>query len=234
MVIDEAGSKDGSATTTGTSQSNGQGIQSVTIQAIPGESSSMDESKVRRRLVTTHRKTLDYIQTDGLTNRRYAVPDHRHRVKIGMTKAAYEWQLELKNRTGPEWLEKLLPMVKWLKTYQWRDALLHDVIAGCSVGVMVVPQSMSYAKLAGLPVEYGLYSALMPVFAYSMFGSSRQLAVGPVALISLLLSTGLSHELDKQGITRDNTPDYQEIYNTLAIQVSFLVGLMYIVLGLLR
>ena len=103
-----------------------------------------------------------------------------------------------------------------------------------TVGVMIVPQSLSYAKLAGLPVEYGLYSALMPVYAYVLFGSSRQLAVGPVALISLMLSTGLSHALESQGMTPDNTPNYKEIYARLAIQNSFLVGVTYIILGLLR
>lgn len=232
MPFEEVSSKDGSATTTGTSQDNNEGI-TVTIQDIP----HMDEeSKARRRFVTKHRETLDYIQTDGLTNRRYSVPDSRsnHYPKYGMSKAVATLKEDWKKRSGPEWLEIFLPMVKWLKIYEWKTAFLQDVIAGCTVGVMVVPQSMSYAKLAGLPVEYGLYSALMPVFAYSMFGSSRQLAVGPVALISLLLSTGLSHELEKSGINRDNTPNYDEIYNTLSIQVSFLVGLMYIVLGLLR
>lgn len=68
-------------------------------------------------------------------------------------------------------------------------------MAGLTVGLMIVPQSMSYAKLAGLNVEYGLYSALVPIYVYALFGSSRQLAVGPVALISLLVGSGLSNIL---------------------------------------
>ena len=55
---------------------------------------------------------------------------------------------------------------------------------------------MSYARIAGLPTEYGLYAAFMPIFAYAVFGSSRQLAVGPVALVSLLVYSGLSDFVD--------------------------------------
>lgn len=66
-----------------------------------------------------------------------------------------------------------------------------DIIAGISVGFMVVPQSMSYANLAGLPTEYGLYGAFLPVLAYALVGSSRQLAVGPVAVTSLIIGSSL-------------------------------------------
>lgn len=89
------------------------------------------------------------------------------------------------------------------------------------------------AKLAGLPVQYGLYSALVPVYAYAFFGSSRQLAIGPVALISLLLSTGLSQVLERRGMSIDDA-GYADAYATLAIQTSFLVGVTYILMGLVR
>jgi len=140
----------------------------------------------------------------------------------------------LKNRSAMEWAENFLPMLSWLKSYNYKELLFTDVIAGLTVGVMIVPQSMSYAKLAGLPVEYGLYSSLVPVFVYAMFGSSRQLGVGPVALVSLLLNTGLTLILEGQGITPDNDPDYQAIYNRYAVQVTFLVGITYIIMGVLR
>ena len=71
-----------------------------------------------------------------------------------------------KRRCG-EWMDTFLPMCEWLRTYNFKTTFHKDLIAGLSVGVMIVPQSMSYAKLAGLPVEFGLYSALMPVFAYA-------------------------------------------------------------------
>lgn len=137
-------------------------------------------------------------------------------------------------RSSKEWLHALLPMTRWLSTYRCKEFLQTDILAGLTVGVMIIPQSMSYAKLAGLPVEFGLYSSLMPIYAYAFFGSSRQLAVGPVAMVSLLLSTGLTIVLENEGITPDNNPDYQEIYNLLALQTSVLVGICYIVMGLLR
>ena len=244
----DVGSNDETALTTGTAQSTTGGGQQeqqqeerqrVVVQPLPNsngneEESNTSSSNARRRLVTTHRKTLDYITTDSFQNTRYEVPDQKRPRSRWVPKTMDAIKGNVASKGGMEWLEILLPMTKWLKDYSWRDTLLQDFIAGCTVGVMVVPQSMSYAKLAGLPVEYGLYSALVPVYAYAMFGSSRQLAVGPVALISLLLSTGLNHEMDKLGLTPENTPDYQERYNQMAIQVSFLVGLMYIALGLLR
>merc|ERR1740139_843128 len=125
------------------------------------------------------------------------------------------------------WASIFLPAMAWLQTYDLRNSLFADVVAGLTVGIMVVPQSMSYAKLAGLPVEYGLYSAFMPVFAYAAFGSSRQLAVGPVALVSLMLSTSLGHIIP-------DPDENKEVYVQLAIQVSMMVGFTYIVLGALR
>lgn len=235
----DVGSKDETAVTTGTSQSatgEGQQHHRVVVQPMPtgNEEASNTSSNTRRRLITTHRKTLDYITNDSFQNTRYEVPDQKRPRARFIPKTVDAIKGSVASKGGMEWLEIFLPMTKWLKDYSWKDTLLQDFIAGCTVGVMVVPQSMSYAKLAGLPVEYGLYSALVPVYAYAMFGSSRQLAVGPVALISLLLSTGLNHEMEKMGMTPENTPDYQERYNQMAIQVSFLVGLMYIALGLLR
>ena len=132
-------------------------------------------------------------------------------------------------------------IMKWLvpPTYydnnnnnNWKQHLSKDCVAGLTVGLMVVPQSMSYARLAGLPVEFGLYSALMPLVAYAVFGTSRQLAVGPAALLSLLLHQGLTALLQQQQFV---TPqDYQTAYNNLAVQCSLLVGLVYLLLGACR
>jgi len=138
------------------------------------------------------------------------------------------------SKSAKDRLSSVFPMLKWLSTYDWRKCLFTDVVAGLTVGIMVVPQSMSYAKLAGLPVQVGLYSSLVPIYAYAVFGSSRQLAVGPVALVSLLLSTGLTMILESEGVTPDNTENYEAIYATMALQISFLVGVCYIVMGLLR
>jgi sulfate transporter 4 len=140
----------------------------------------------------------------------------------------------LHGKSCHDWISTLLPMYGWLRTYQWKQFLLTDIIAGLTVGVMVIPQSMSYAKLAGLPVEFGLYSSLVPIYAYAVFGSSRQLAVGPVALVSLLLATGLTTVLDAKGITPENTENYTAIYATMALQTSVLVGFCNIIMGVLK
>lgn len=106
------------------------------------------------------------------------------------------------------------------------------------MGLLVVPQSLSYAALAGLPVQFGLYAALVPLAAYAVYGTSRQLSVGPVALLSLLLHSGLTGLLQEEKQSSDNnsmSPEaYQTVYNQLAIQCSLLLGLIYIAMGTCR
>ena len=198
----------------------------------------------QRRLLSVHSLTLKRIQDDAVGNRRHYVPEEdaqsiisRPENDFGSRKWIEKHTTNIyettKNRSYSEWAETLLPIYKWLRVYPWKSTLPKDIIAGMTVGAMVVPQGMSYAKLAGLPVQYGLYSALVPVYAYAIFGTSRQLAVGPVALVSLLLSTGLTQALEKRGISQDAT-NYDEMYATLAVQTAFLIGIIYIILGLLR
>ena len=216
--------------------------------SIAATSDTNGNNNVRQRFSTTHRKNLDRIQQDCASGfpRRHNVHDPNKKDIDEYSESNYggpEQWLEkhkqnvkeiLKNKSIQDWAETFIPMLSWLKTYDWRSTLLSDVIAGLTVGVMIVPQSMSYAKLAGLPVEYGLYSSFVPVYAYAFFGTSRQLAVGPVALISLLLNTGLSLMLENSGRTPENTANYDEIYATLALQTSFLVGICYIIMGVFR
>merc|ERR1719359_2558964 len=79
-----------------------------------------------------------------------------------------------------------------------------DIIAGLTVGVMVIPQSMSYANIAGLDYIYGMYSACIPTLVYGFFGQSRQLAVGPVAMVSLLTEAGLRDKVPKDMARSDS------------------------------
>src|SRR5512145_126864 len=85
----------------------------------------------------------------------------------------------------------IFPAFECLRNYKIRT-LKNDLSAGFIVAVMLVPQGMAYAMLAGLPPVMGLYASVFPLIAYAIFGSSRQLAVGPVAMISLLVFTGVS------------------------------------------
>jgi SulP family sulfate permease len=105
-----------------------------------------------------------------------------------------------------------------------REALLPDLAAGLTVGAMLVPQGMAYALLAGLPPEVGLYASTIPLLLYALLGTSRQLAVGPVAIVSLLSATALS------SVAEEGTAGYVAAAGVLAV----LVGVVHLVLGFAR
>ncbi|CAG7882425.1 unnamed protein product [Brassica rapa] len=135
------------------------------------------------------------------------------------------WTAKIKSMTFFDWLDTLFPCFVWIRSYRWHQYFKLDLMAGITVGIMLVPQqSMSYAKLAGLQPIYGLYSSFVPVFVYAVFGSSRQLAVGPVALVSLLVSNALGGIVDPS----------EELYTELAILLALLVGIFECVMGFLR
>jgi len=116
-----------------------------------------------------------------------------------------------------------VPLPAWLKNYQ-RQFIGGDITAGLIVTVMLIPQSLAYAMLAGLPPEIGLYASLLPMVAYALFGSSMTLAVGPVAVSSLMTASALM-PLASQGSAD---------YISLSILLALLSGLMLLVAGFLR
>ncbi len=120
-------------------------------------------------------------------------------------------------------LEAFLPAISWLKTYRRQD-FSADLMAGLIVAVMLVPQGMAYALLAGMPPVTGLYAATLPLIVYALFGTSRQLAVGPVAIVSLLTFAGIS------SIAEPGSSDFVVYAAVLAL----MVGLIQFALGLLR
>ena len=120
-------------------------------------------------------------------------------------------------------MKKLIPILEWLPKYPTKF-LKNDIIAGLIVGVVLIPQGMAYAAIAGLPPQYGLYAALLPQIMYAAFGTSRQLSVGPVAMDSLLVVAGLS--------TLSIVDEQQ--YIMLAILLAFLVGVVQLSFGLFR
>jgi len=135
-----------------------------------------------------------------------------------------------------DWLVSIFPGVAVVRNYNVRKDLFYDFIAGVSVGFMVVPQGMSYANLAGLPSVYGLYGAFVPCIFYALMGTSKQLAVGPVAVTSQLLGTGLQ---DIFGALNSNpnapsNPKLQTQLNHAAVQIAFLAGIFYTIIGLFR
>jgi SulP family sulfate permease len=120
-------------------------------------------------------------------------------------------------------LARFLPILQWLPNYQ-RSWLSGDISAGVTVGIMLIPQGMAYAMIAGLPMEFGLYTALMPQVVYAILGTSRQLAVGPVAMDSLLVAAGLG-ALKTSGMDE---------YIALAVFLALFMGAIQLGLGLFR
>ncbi len=120
-------------------------------------------------------------------------------------------------------LYRFFPITDWLFHYQ-REHLVGDLLAGIIVAIMLVPQSMAYALLAGLPAEIGLYASIAPLLIYGLLGTSRTLAVGPVAMASLLVIAGLSP------LAEPGTAEYVQLAFTLAL----LVGIIRAVMGLVR
>ncbi len=123
-----------------------------------------------------------------------------------------------------ERFSRFLPFLTWLPELRDRRILRADVLAGITVALVLVPQSMAYAQLAGLPAYYGLYAAFLPPIVAALLGSSRQLSTGPVAVVSLLTAAALEPiaAAGSQG------------YIAYAIALSLLVGVFQLGLGLLR
>lgn len=120
-------------------------------------------------------------------------------------------------------MARYLPILDWGRTYH-RGTLTNDLVAAVIVTIMLIPQSLAYALLAGLPPEMGLYASMLPIVLYAIFGTSRALAVGPVAVVSLLTVAAVS---------KVAVPGTSE-YIVAAITLAFLSGLILLALGLFR
>ena len=120
-------------------------------------------------------------------------------------------------------LKRIFPFLAWFEKYTTASLRL-DLVSGVTVALVLIPQSMAYAQLAGLPAYYGLYAAFLPPMVAALFGSSNQLATGPVAVVSLMTSAALE-PLATAGGTE---------YISYAILLALLVGMFQLTLGLLR
>ena len=120
-------------------------------------------------------------------------------------------------------IKQFIPAIEWASHYK-KDWLKGDISAGLTVGVMLIPQGMAYAMIAGLPPIYGLYASTVPLVIYALLGTSRQLAVGPVAMVSLLTAAGIGAVAEAGS----------ETYIALAIALAFFVGTIQFLLGAFR
>jgi SulP family sulfate permease len=121
------------------------------------------------------------------------------------------------------WGRDVFYITQWASDYS-TNTLRHDATAGLTVGVMLIPQGMAYAVIAGVPPIYGLYAGLVPLLTYPLFGSSRQLALGPVAIDMLIVAAGIG-ALAQAGTER---------YVALAILLTALVGLLQMAMGAMK
>jgi SulP family sulfate permease len=120
-------------------------------------------------------------------------------------------------------LSRFLPVLEWGRAYNG-TTLTNDLVAAGIVTIMLIPQSLAYAMLAGLPPEIGLYASILPIIAYALFGTSRALAVGPVAVISLMTLTAASSVA---------VPGSAE-FIAAALVLALLSGLILLAMGILR
>ncbi len=117
----------------------------------------------------------------------------------------------------------IFPIFHWLLNYD-RDWFKGDLNAGLTVGIMLIPQGIAYAMIAGLPPIYGLYTAMIPQIVYAIFGTSRQLAVGPVAMDSLIVAAGVATLAD---VGTDHFIEF-------AILLAFMMGALQIIFGIFK
>jgi SulP family sulfate permease len=120
-------------------------------------------------------------------------------------------------------MRRFLPFLDWLPEYN-KNLFGKDLVAGITVGIILIPQGMAYAMIAGLPPVYGLYASLFPLVLYAFLGTSRHIAVGPVAMDSLLVAAGLG-TLAISGVQN---------YILMALFLSFMVGAFQLIFGFLR
>ncbi len=119
--------------------------------------------------------------------------------------------------------KKHIPILDWLPNYK-NEWLKGDLGAGLTVGIMLIPQGIAYAMIAGLPPIYGLYTAMIPQIVYAIFGTSRQLAVGPAAMDSLIVASGVAT------LAQIGTENFIEF----AILLAFMVGFLQVVFGFFK
>ncbi|MEY3298343.1 MAG: hypothetical protein RLZZ597_1603 [Cyanobacteriota bacterium] len=120
-------------------------------------------------------------------------------------------------------LSRFLPILNWGLNYRSED-LVGDLMAGTIVAIVLIPQGMAYAMLAGLPPQVGLYASMVPMVLYTLFGTSRALSVGPVAIDSLLVAVGLAP------LAAPGSPEYM----ALALLLALMIGLIEMSMGVLR
>ncbi|GJN87603.1 hypothetical protein Rhopal_000558-T1 [Rhodotorula paludigena] len=172
-------------------------------------------SKTRQRMDKLKDKALRWIDYDPQVVEAASVSETLKRAVHGTQPA----------KAAGAYVKRLFPFTQWILHYNLRWAL-GDLIAGITVGLVLVPQAMSYARIATLPLEYGLYSSFVGVCVYALFATSKDVTIGPVAVMSLQVARVIQHVQDSNG----------DLYSApeIATALAFLCGLIVLGIGLLR
>jgi len=134
-----------------------------------------------------------------------------------------EKRQQLHKNNAQQWWVQHLPFLLWMRQYK-RAELPGDMIAGLTVATMLIPQSMAYALLAGLPPIVGLYTGILPVLVYGLLGSTRILTLGPTAITSVMILSSIG------GLAEPGSAQFYSFSLTLAL----MLGIVYLLMGLLR
>eukprot|EP00002_Diphylleia_rotans_P022013 TRINITY_DN4304_c0_g1_i3.p1 TRINITY_DN4304_c0_g1~~TRINITY_DN4304_c0_g1_i3.p1 ORF type:complete len:681 (-),score=120.09 TRINITY_DN4304_c0_g1_i3:353-2395(-) len=183
----------------------------VTLQQTKGDSNA-----------TIPLKVIDQISQLFVINSNESIPRNRNVPESPTT--ADRTIARHPEPTAHDWkslLKKFFPIVDWLPNYD-RAHLKGDITAGITVGILLIPQGISYSLIAGLPPIHGLYTALAPLLAYTLTGTSKQIAAGPMAVVSLMITSVLSPLAEPE----------TESYIQLAYTLSLMVGCIMVLLGL--
>ncbi|KAF8411508.1 hypothetical protein HHK36_004060 [Tetracentron sinense] len=191
-----------------------------------------DELKVKEMDITSlssprhHTEKLSYVHKVGVPPKQNLLTEFTATVKE--TFFADDPLRPFKNQPRLKkfilFLQAIFPILEWGKDYNLTK-FKGDLIAGLTIASLCIPQDIGYAKLANLEPQYGLYSSFVPPLIYAFMGSSRDIAIGPVAVVSLLLGTLLQSEID---------PAYKDGYKRLAFTATFFAGITQFTLGFLR
>ncbi|KAH9902197.1 putative sulfate permease [Xylariomycetidae sp. FL2044] len=171
---------------------------------------------------------LDNPETDGVSRGEsvFSIQTADSFVEDAPTSAEWIGDVIPSRKDIRDYIISLFPFVSWIGFYnlQW---LIGDLVAGITIGAVVVPQGMAYAKLAELPVEFGLYSSFMGVLIYWFFATSKDITIGPVAVVSTVTGTVVSNVIAEH-------PEYEDVPWVIASALAVIAGAIVLFIGLIR
>ncbi|KAF2309044.1 hypothetical protein GH714_000245 [Hevea brasiliensis] len=187
----------------------------------------MDINKDESSSSQSHSESLPYVHKVGLPPKQNLFKEITAAVKE--TLFADDPLRQFKDQTGSRkfilGIQTLFPIFEWGRDYSFKK-FKGDLVAGLTIASLCIPQDIGYAQLANLKPQYGLYSSFVPPLVYAFMGSSRDIAIGPVAVVSLLLATLLQDEID---------PSKDPVnYLRLAFTATFFAGITQVTLGFFR